>query len=62
MKAIARNTHSGATREVSVSLRTLERAVWEGIDRCTGPCRCAVEPDGVCSHGWPSRLLATGLI
>ena len=43
------------------SIRTAEnwisRGVAKAIDGCTG-----VEPDGYCSHGLPSWLLAAGLI
>lgn len=57
------NIATGETRYIKVpSIDTLERAMSDGIDRCVGPCRCTIEPDGECPNGWPSRLRAMGMI
>ena len=42
------------------SVATLER--WSNDCRCKTIDGCFVEPDGECSHGYPSWLLALGLI
>lgn len=42
------------------SMATLERQSSNGIVAATDGCK--VEPDGVCSHGHASWLLAMGLI
>ena len=58
----ATNEKTKATRPVVASLRTLDKASHSGVDRCSGPCQCRVEPDGHCPNGWPSRMLACGII
>lgn len=56
-----KNALTGATREIkSPSLKVLERDLFDGLSKCTGPCRCTIEPDGVCAAGWPSRMIAAG--
>lgn len=42
------------------SQKTLERWVSNGIAKAVDGCQ--VEPDGECSHGLPSWLIAMGLI
>jgi len=55
VKFKAVNAITGKEREVSVSLRTLEKIWNEGAGNCAGPCKCRVEPDGTCPKGWPSK-------
>ena len=62
VSSIAVNTKTGQTRPVVVSYKMAENAVMDGVDRCSGPCRCKVEPDGECDKGWQSRLITVGLI
>lgn len=58
-----RNTITGEVREVKpASVKTLGKAVFDGIDRCVGPCKCRVECDGVCANGWQSRCMAEGIM
>lgn len=60
---LVRNLQTGQTREFKVpSIKTLEKASSEGVDRCVGSCRCRIEPDGQCPNGWPSRMIAVGVI
>ena len=40
------------------SIKTLERWINDGVCKTIDGCR--VEPDGECSHGYPSWLLALG--
>jgi len=42
------------------SIKTLEKWEYNGI--CKTPDGCKVEPDGECSHGYPSWLLILGYI
>ena len=42
------------------SMATLERWSEDGI--CEAMDGCRVEPDGTCAHGYPSWLLAIGMI
>lgn len=58
----ARNTLTGETREFKYSVRAGEKVMSDGVDKCTGPCKCRIEPDGVCGRGWPSRTMAAGWI
>jgi len=58
----ARNTETGERRDVTIHITDLIQASDDGIDRCTGPCECRVEPDGICPNGWPSRMLVAGVI
>lgn len=60
----AENEQTGATRKGSVSINALEKASWEGADKCTGSCQCVIEADQVayCPKGWPSRSTAAGLM
>lgn len=62
LKGTAENYKTKERRPVAVSIATLEKAAANGVDRCTGPCRCKVEPDGYCSKGWPSRMGALRII
>lgn len=62
MKYRVRNKITGEIREGKVSLKTLEKVSDTGIDKCCGPCKCSVEPDGECAKGWPSRMQAAGII
>lgn len=43
------------------NLETLEQWMWDD-GGCEATDGCWVEPDGVCSHGYPSWLLHMGLI
>ncbi|MCI0564637.1 MAG: hypothetical protein MN733_39720 [Nitrososphaera sp.] len=56
LTAILKNKKTGESREVSVSLKTLEKDEWEGVSRCIGPCKCRIETDGECPQGWPARF------
>ena len=57
------NRITGKVREIKLpSYVALIRATCDGVDRCTGPCRCRIEPDGQCLKGWPSRLVAAGVM
>lgn len=44
------------------SMRALQKASDTGIAPCSGPCKCRVEPDGHCPRGWPSIMMAAGII
>lgn len=59
---VAINNITQEIRKGEVSLRALEKASDTGIDKCTGSCKCDVEPDGTCPQGWPSRCMAAGVI
>jgi len=51
-----------AKREGMDVMELLENATFDGA--CPACCTegCEVEPDGRCEHGFPSVLLASGLI
>lgn len=51
------NAKTGEKRLVKVGIKTLENVMANGVDLCTGPCRCSVEADGHCPKGWPSRTM-----
>lgn len=58
-----RNVKTGEVREVKVpGMAALERMAEAEAVACAGPCRCRVEPDGVCANGWESKLRAFGFI
>lgn len=63
MTGTATNRRTGKTRVVTMSLAA---ATLASDGSLLGVCRaadgCRVEPDGECEHGWPSKLLALGLI
>lgn len=63
-KITVRNTKdTSKTREIKVpSLKSLQRVISDGVDKCVGPCKCTVEPDGSCPNGWRSRSLEAGAI
>lgn len=42
------------------TVKTMERWMDDGVAKAVDGCR--VEPDGECSHGYPSWLVAYGLI
>ena len=42
------------------SVKTMEK--WDENGYCKAVDGCRVEPDGICSHGYPSWLMAMGLI
>ena len=54
------NIKTGATKEVKVGSRAAMRALMDGVAAAADGCR--VEPDGHCPHGWPSKLMACGLV
>jgi hypothetical protein len=55
IKLAVRNRHSGETRELTLTEEEAARAVYDSVNRCTGPCECEpIEPDAVCPHGWPA--------
>lgn len=58
MKIRGTNKLTGQRREIKVTLRSLERATFDGLDKCIGPCKCTVETDGTCPKGWPARVEA----
>jgi len=58
----AKNRETGERRKLEVSEDTIREAVFDSVCPCTGECECDVEPDGVCPNGWPSILIAAGLI
>ena len=62
MEGKAKNTKTGAERTVKASEKQVERWILDSVVPCSGPCRCDVEPDGVCPNGWPSRLRALGMV
>ena len=63
MQYRAINTRTGDQRQVIITLRHLHRVATEvEHDKCTGPCKCQVEPDGTCPKGWPSRSIVAGVI
>lgn len=39
---------------------SLEEWVFDGV--CESPDGCRIEPDGTCEHGWPSWLIALGIM
>jgi hypothetical protein len=49
-------------RDVVITLREIDDAIFDSDVRCCGECECSIEPDGVCHNGWPSILLALGVI
>lgn len=56
-EVLVTNHKTGQRRMVALrSARTLERDSYDGVTRCTGNCRCRVEPDGECPNGWPSQI------
>ena len=55
-----RERYPSAIKVKIPSVKTLER--WSNDCRCKTIDGCFVEPDGECSHGYPSWLLALGLI
>ncbi len=52
----------GEWQRVKVTWDEIQESMFDGESYCTGECECTVEPDGVCSNGWPSALLVLGLI
>ena len=42
------------------SMKTLEKWSFDGVAKSLDGCR--VEPDGTCSHGLPSWMIALGVI
>ncbi len=60
MTGTATNRRTGKTRVVTMSLAAAALASDDGV--CPAADGCCVEPDGECEHGWPSKLLALGLI
>ena len=62
LEGVARNRKTGARRPVKLSVAAADRYSNDTICPCSGPCRCDVEPDGVCANGWESKLLAVGVI
>lgn len=52
----------GERAEIKVDWDEVREAMFDGACTCTGECECTVEPDGTCPNGWPSALLALGLI
>jgi hypothetical protein len=52
----------GEKVEIKVDWEEVGEAMFDGACVCTGECECTVEPDGKCRNGWPSALLALGLI
>jgi hypothetical protein len=60
---IAVNVKTHETRDVRMTedeVRDITYEVEHAV--CSGNCECIVEPDGICPDGWPSRLLAVGMI
>lgn len=49
-------------RVVEITEAEVHDAMFDSTVRCCGECECSVEPDGVCHNGWPSILLAMGVI
>lgn len=45
-----------------VGIGALRKATYDGTDKCVGPCKCRIEPDGTCPNGWESRLMTQGFI
>jgi len=43
------------------SMESLGRCLDNGLSKAVDGC-CGVEPDGICEHGYPSFLLAMGMI
>ena len=60
MTGTARNRQTGETRVVTMTVRAAERAIIDCV--CPAADGCRVEPDGQCMHGWPSKLIALGLV
>ena len=42
------------------SMKSIEKSIIDGV--CKTPDGCKVEPDGFCSHGYPSWAILLGLI
>ena len=60
-KMVVRNKKSGEVKVVPYpSEAAMER--WSSACVCPAIDGCKVEPDGVCEHGWPSKLIAAGVI
>ena len=55
-----KSKYPSAIKAKHPSMKTLER--WHSDSGCKSVDGCWVEPDGECSHGLPSWLLAFGLI
>lgn len=55
-----RERYPSAVKVKQPSIATLER--WSNDGICKAMDGCRTEPDGDCSHGYPSWLLALGLI
>lgn len=62
MNGTAKNRKTGEERIVKMSPQAATKVILDGTDKCSGKCRCTVEPDGHCPNGWPSRSLAVGII
>ncbi len=62
LEGVARNAKTGATKFVTISIVAAERVVIDGVGAAACSKGCRVEPDGWCGHGWPSKLLAVGVI
>lgn len=52
----------GGERVVEIHEAEIHDAMFDSVVWCTGECECSIEPDGVCHNGWPSILLAMGVI
>ncbi len=49
-----------AVKTTKPSLKTMEKWMDEGVIPAIDGCR--VEPDGWCPHGFPSKMIAMGII
>lgn len=52
----------GQTEVIEIDEVEVHDSMFDSIVRCTGPCECSIEPDGVCHNGWPSILMVLGVI
>ena len=57
---LAKHPNAVVVTTMRPSMTTLEEWVADGVAEATDGC--AVEPDGTCSHGHPSWLVALGMI
>jgi len=58
----ARNYKTGETATVRLTDDEAAYAVYDSVTRCSGECECPIEGDGTCPEGWPSVLIAIGVM
>lgn len=62
MEGVAKNEENGHCMYITLGEDEAEEMMDNGVSKCSGSCCCVIEPDGTCPLGWPSVMLAVGLV